>query len=520
MPDGVGSCLEGFTPASGKKKCITKVFSPLALPPGFQPVHIFSDSLAPKEEEKFSRFTLSSAQRSALLGEEVLPGKSPPSESTSLAVVPRDDKGRLPSSSDSGASSLRESKTKKKSRFSDLSPHQDSATSGRESVTEGITEWERQRGRTESLQGSALYNPISSMMASRFVSAKYRDEEQVEYSAENEVDKSHQENAAEMKMYGKLTRETFEWHPDHVLCKRFNVPDPYPGSTTVGIPGMKRDKLSVFSFLSIPANMAETTLTPVNVSAPKVQEKQNMDEPSSSKNQTNKKTRWDIKPAILGIIEERRKNPSQETCEGEKEGVNEEQEDNRPPMDLFNAIFNETDSSDSDSSDGKDEGDNQMTSQTDEKLPPLELNGKSEVSNSIVADLVREDSTKHSIVSDPISTDSATHSRLQMVVTHATPDRGSPEEDEQYGPALPPPSSGHFSDGISGTQKGNIKKITMETGEKTEARIKDMVRMVVTHPTAVPQMVERDTILWKLPGSPALCWKVDELPVEGQMSQK
>lgn len=57
----------------------------------------------------------------------------------------------------------------------------------RESKTEGITEWERQRGRTESLQGSALYNPISSMMASRFVSAKYGDEEQVEYSAENEV---------------------------------------------------------------------------------------------------------------------------------------------------------------------------------------------------------------------------------------------------------------------------------------------------------------------------------------------
>lgn len=32
-----------------------------------------------------------------------------------------------------------------------------------------------------------------------------------------------------VKMFGKLTRETLEWHPDKLLCKRFNVPDPYPG---------------------------------------------------------------------------------------------------------------------------------------------------------------------------------------------------------------------------------------------------------------------------------------------------
>lgn len=32
-----------------------------------------------------------------------------------------------------------------------------------------------------------------------------------------------------MKMFGELTRETFEWHPDKLLCKRFNVPDPYTG---------------------------------------------------------------------------------------------------------------------------------------------------------------------------------------------------------------------------------------------------------------------------------------------------
>ena len=34
--------------------------------------------------------------------------------------------------------------------------------------------------------------------------------------------------AAKVNMFGVLTRETFEWHPHNTLCKRFNVPEPYP----------------------------------------------------------------------------------------------------------------------------------------------------------------------------------------------------------------------------------------------------------------------------------------------------
>ena len=44
-----------------------------------------------------------------------------------------------------------------------------------------------------------------------------------------QVEKSEAEKAAEMKMYGKLTREDVEWHPHNLICKRFNVPNPYPG---------------------------------------------------------------------------------------------------------------------------------------------------------------------------------------------------------------------------------------------------------------------------------------------------
>lgn len=35
--------------------------------------------------------------------------------------------------------------------------------------------------------------------------------------------------AARADMFGILTRQVEEWHPHRILCKRFNVPDPYPG---------------------------------------------------------------------------------------------------------------------------------------------------------------------------------------------------------------------------------------------------------------------------------------------------
>lgn len=35
--------------------------------------------------------------------------------------------------------------------------------------------------------------------------------------------------AAKADMFGVLTRQVEEWHPHRIVCKRFNVPDPYPG---------------------------------------------------------------------------------------------------------------------------------------------------------------------------------------------------------------------------------------------------------------------------------------------------
>eukprot|EP00057_Strongylocentrotus_purpuratus_P019373 XP_011673847.1 PREDICTED: G patch domain-containing protein 1-like [Strongylocentrotus purpuratus] len=93
------------------------------------------------------------------------------------------------------------------------------------------TEWEKQQEIEEFSRAASLYHkPMSGLMASRFVRAKHTDDadDTQEAPAETERDVNDQCKAAEMKMFGQLTRDTMEWHPDKLLCKRFNVADPYP----------------------------------------------------------------------------------------------------------------------------------------------------------------------------------------------------------------------------------------------------------------------------------------------------
>lgn len=119
-----------------------------------------------------------------------------------------------------------------------------------------MTEWERSREQEEFVRASILYRPSTSSLSSRFTRAKEQeDQDGVEVNRDQEVgarrqaslcteklgaadsrpvsrcqgDVDDKQSAVKMKMFGKLTRETFEWHPDKLLCKRFNVPEPYPG---------------------------------------------------------------------------------------------------------------------------------------------------------------------------------------------------------------------------------------------------------------------------------------------------
>ena len=109
-----------------------------------------------------------------------------------------------------------------------------------------MAEWERERERVEFERASLLFKPLNFNMSSRFVSAG-TSEEVKEEKTEKILNES--ENAVKMKLYGKLTRETVEWHPARLLCLRFNVKSPYGDSSVTGT-APQRSKFDVFGRLN------------------------------------------------------------------------------------------------------------------------------------------------------------------------------------------------------------------------------------------------------------------------------
>lgn len=94
-----------------------------------------------------------------------------------------------------------------------------------------MTEWEKERERVEFDQAARLYRPLSGIMSDRFVSASQpEDLSNPLPSVSKSVDSdSEKKAAAKLKMFGHLTREESDWRPCSLLCKRFNIPELYPG---------------------------------------------------------------------------------------------------------------------------------------------------------------------------------------------------------------------------------------------------------------------------------------------------
>ncbi|XP_070759386.1 G patch domain-containing protein 1 [Enoplosus armatus] len=324
-----------------------------------------------------------------------------------------------------------------------------------QSLDPGVTEWERSREREEFVRASILYRPTSSSLSSRFTSAKQQeDEDSVEVSRDQEGDMDDKQAAVTMKMFGKLTRETFEWHPDKLLCKRFNVPHPYPGSSMVGLPKVKRDKFSVFNFLTV-TESRETPAPPKppeagkrsrwDVSDLKKEKKKN--DPlsellSAARNQTETKleqTSINALPASTSTNHqtpdsrtEETKPADQQSSDKKKEGEEEEQEEeeeSRPPMDLFKAIFaGSSDEKSSSSSEGE-SNDEEDVKEDEVKVEPQPLN------------LFNITSSSSNIPTSSSSNIPTSSLQTAAVLSQNSTREEEEEEEEEFGPKLPPPSA-------------------------------------------------------------------------------
>uniref|UniRef100_A0A8B9JHX0 G patch domain containing 1 n=1 Tax=Astyanax mexicanus TaxID=7994 RepID=A0A8B9JHX0_ASTMX len=407
----VGKILEGFTLGSQPTEAKT-VFPPPDLPRDYRPVHYFRPVVDPssvsplvaqalqtsrghlslQDAPQQGRHTLDSAQRREMLGETTLQGPS-----SVFDLLDRKDRERLTKASalptaQSGQTFKPFDKNPAKQARYDLyisRLKQGDKDALELSLDQSMTEWERGREREEFIRAAVLYKPSHSLLSSRFTHGKHEDDtDSVDVARDQENDVDDKQAAVKMKMFGKLTRDTFEWHPDKLLCKRFNIPDPFPGSGIIGLPKVKRDKFSVFNFLSV---MDPPASTSSSASAPPA--------PKSSSVASGKRSRWDVsgqesqvKDSLSRFISEARievsaaqqdqtstDTPPSKTAEPQadqtaKKAEDEEEaeeEEVRPPIDLFKAIFASSSNEGSSSSSEEDSGEEEAQAVEPQPIVPV-----------------------------------------------------------------------------------------------------------------------------------------------------
>uniref|UniRef100_T1ISB5 G-patch domain-containing protein n=1 Tax=Strigamia maritima TaxID=126957 RepID=T1ISB5_STRMM len=273
-----------------------------------------------------------------------------------------------------------------------------------------LTEWEKVRENEEFQKASQLYRPLAAGIASRFVSAN-----SLELDDEApkplppvilDANKTDLVKAVEMKMFGRLTREKVAWYPDKLLCRRFNVPNPYPDSTMVGVEKQKKERFSIFNFLT--AGTLET----------------------ASKEQQEREIVKEVPIDKTPIEDAEQEINTGETLE-EKTEKEEAKEEERPSMDLFKAIFQ--DSSEDSASETEDNNEiSQIETNEPEIAPQPETNNPvAESTNSKflereVAIATARTRSRWGPTSETSFADTSVESEVQ-------------EMDIAYGPKLPPP---------------------------------------------------------------------------------
>lgn len=342
-----------------------------------------------------------------------------------------------------------------------------------QSLDPTMTEWERGRERDEFVRAALLYKPSSSSLSSRFTRGKTEDDvDTVEVTRDQENDVDDKQAAVKMKMFGKLTRDMFEWHPEKLLCKRFNIPDPYPGSGIVGMPKVKRDKFSVFNFLTVSDSPAANAApSPPAICKP---------------SEPGKRSRWDQStkaedskdplsqflsiarieastsqqgPATSSPTPEptaKTNIPEQHSTE-KKEEEETEEEESRPSMDLFKAIF-------ASSSDDKSSSSSEGESDEEEEK---EVEGGQGKADSVLSSLFNINSkpptgpTPAAAKPNPPTELMSSKGQTAPAASAPPPQTQSSLEEEEFGPRLPPPSSlpsGGSRSSLSSTAKEHKKK--------------------------------------------------------------
>jgi len=208
-----------------------------------------------------------------------------------------------------------------------------------------VTEWERKRELDEFKRASILYRPLNTSISNRFtragiITSEVEDGKKTDLT-DFETDKSDDTEAAKIGMYGKLTRTVLEWYPDKLVCKRFNIPDPYPNSKRKGVPGRAKKTNTFFTdqFFDDSKMLLEEAET-----------EKDLAEVVKTQPVKTKSTKINILPLShlnKDSNEQRETNLSITNTVSEPSGldvISEKVESSKPTLDIFQAIFNDSDS--------------------------------------------------------------------------------------------------------------------------------------------------------------------------------
>ncbi|KAH8339043.1 hypothetical protein KR074_001198 [Drosophila pseudoananassae] len=123
--------------------------------------------------------------------------------------------------------------------------------------------WDREMEKKEFIQAAKIYRPLDGLMNDRFVS---------ETTVQAEQEKEKKQSPEERKIVMERTKAM--WKPASLLCKRYNIPEPFGG----GMPEPEKElkakaKISVFDYLetsvNTKANFQTPTIIPQHLEKPK-----------------------------------------------------------------------------------------------------------------------------------------------------------------------------------------------------------------------------------------------------------
>lgn len=103
-----------------------------------------------------------------------------------------------------------------------------------------MTEWERERERTEFEQAAKL-EQSNNYTVDKFIHS-------ADHTKDTPDPQKDVKEAVRLKMFGKLTRERSEWKPASIVCKRFNIPEPKIGCAPIAT-DRKSVRFSIFDSL-------------------------------------------------------------------------------------------------------------------------------------------------------------------------------------------------------------------------------------------------------------------------------